>query len=236
MRVSPVLVLLLLVSTTALRAQVGHPPNASPFDDYANGHSITPAIGYFGGSGGQFGIGAHGGTTYGFRYDFRVAKSLQFGLSIGRGSLERIIVDPFVALDRRYSDPVPQRVTFLDIGPQLNLTGGKTWHRLAPYTGLALGIALATDTPTDTSGYDFGTKFYVAPNAGVRVFLTSRLHVRGDVRGVFWKLKYPNSFRAEPPEEPGTPAEPNAVLPSGGLAEWTLTPWLQVGLGYTIQW
>lgn len=217
-------------------AQVGHPPASSPYADYANGHSITALFGYFGGSGGRFGAGAHGGTTVGGRYDVRAGKPVQLGFAVASGSLERVIVDPFVALANRFSEPVDQRVTFFDVGAQLNLTGGKSWNRLAPFAGLALGIAIASDTPADTSGYEFGTKFYFAPNAGVRVFLSPRLHLRADARATFWKVNYPNSFAAEPVEEPGTPDEPNAVISEGSLSEWSLTPWLQVGLGYTIRW
>jgi hypothetical protein len=138
-----------------------------------------------------------------------------------------------VRLANRTSGPVKQSVTFADITLQFNVTGGKSWNRIAPFASAAVGLAFAGDTPADTSGYDFGRKFYVAPSAGFRLFLSGRLHLRGEARAVFWKLNYPTTFQGEPPEEPGTPENPNAVIPGDNLSEWTASPWLQVGLGYS---
>lgn len=215
-------------------AQVGHEPGASPYEDIVDAHSVTPVAGYFAGSGGKFGIGAHNGYTYGIRYDLRAGRTVQFGFSAARGVLDRFIVDPFVALARRRSGPFDQTTTLLDATIQFNVTGAKTWHRLAPYTGVTLGIAFGEDLAADTSGYDFGSKFYVGPQLGTRFFVTRNLHLRAEVRGIFWKVNYPTSFGIEPPEEPGTPEAPNAVIPDGKLDEWTINPWFQVGLGYMV--
>src|SRR4051812_19871091 len=80
----------------AARAPVGHPPGASPYHDIRRGHSFTPLGGYFGGDGGRFGIAPHSGGIYGFRYDIRAASPMEMGLGFARGSLDRLIVDPFV--------------------------------------------------------------------------------------------------------------------------------------------
>jgi hypothetical protein len=127
---------------------------------------------------------------------------------------------------------VKQSLTLADIGIQFNVTGGKSWNRLAPFIAAGVGLAFAGDTPADTSQYDFGRKFYVAPSIGTRFFLSDRLHVRAEARAVFWKLNYPTTFQAEPVEEPGTLEDPNAVIPGDNLSEWTAGPWLQIGVGY----
>jgi len=223
------------VSLLALRpisAQVGHPPGNSPFRDIRKGHTVTAMAGYFGGGGGQFKIGPHQGAVYGGRYDIRTGSTVQIGLGIAHGSVDRFIVDPFVRLVNRTSGPVKQSVTLADIGFQLNVTGGKSWNRLAPFLAAGVGLAFAGDTPADTSRYDFGRKFYLAPSIGTRFFLSDRLHIRAEARAVFWKLNYPTTFQAEPVEEPGTPESPNAVIPGDNLSEWTASPWLQIGVGY----
>jgi hypothetical protein len=215
-------------------AQVGHPPGASPYRDVFKGHTITGFGGYIGGSGAEFGIAPHKGPVYGIRYDIRTASAIQLGLQLAQADLERLIVDPFVALARRVSGPVDQRVSFVEVDLQLNLTGGKTWRRLAPFVGLGGGLTFASGTEADTSGFKFGHKIYMVPHAGFRLFLTQRLHLRGEGRIAFWKLKYPASFTQEPPEEPGNPPDDsNAVIPDGRVSQWTTTPWLQVGLGYS---
>jgi hypothetical protein len=215
-------------------AQVGHPPHSSPYRDIRKGHTLTFVGGYFKGDGGQFNIGPHSGAVYGLRYDIRNGSTIQLGLEIERGDLDRFIVNPFVLLANRKTGPVKQSVTFADVALQFNLTGGKSWHRIAPFVGASAGLALAGSTPADTSQFDFGRKFFVAPGAGVRLFLSDRLHLRAEVRATFWKLNYPATFQSEPIEEPGTVQNPNAVIPPpGNLSEWTSSRWLQFGLGYS---
>jgi hypothetical protein len=224
---------LLALEVPTLAAQVGHPPRSSPYRDIRKGHTITLMGSYFSGDGGEFNIGPHDGGVFGLRYDIRTGGTIQLGVGVTHGSLERFIVNPFVTLATRKSGPVKQSVTFADLTLQFNLTGGKSWHRIAPFVGLTGGLALAGDTPADTSQYDFGRKFYAAPGIGARIFLSDRLHLRAEARSTFWKLNYPTTFQGEPVQEPGTPENPNAVISSGGkLSEWTTSSWLLVGLGY----
>ncbi|HEU5303180.1 MAG TPA: hypothetical protein VFU40_00930 [Gemmatimonadales bacterium] len=221
------------LGSSTVRAQVGHPPTSSPYRDIRKGHTITAVVGYYGGDGGKFNIGPHKGTVFGGRYDIRTGGTIQLGIGIASGSFDRFIVDPFVALANRRSGPVSQSVTLAELNLQFNVTGGKSWNRIAPYLSAGAGLAFAGGTPADTSRYDFGRKFYFVPGVGVRVFLSDRLHFRGEGRVTFWKLNYPTTFQDEPVEEPGTPDNPNAVIPGNELTEWTTNPGLQVGLGYS---
>lgn len=203
---------LLCVPTVAL-AQVGHSPSGSPYRDIRKGHTITVTGGYIGGSGGQVDVGPHRGEAFGGRYDIRSASALQIGFAVAQANLQRFILDPTLPPENRVTGPVKQSVTFIEIALQFNITGGKTWHRIAPFIGTGLGLALASDTPADAL-FDFGNKFYLAPNAGLRFFLTDRLHLRGEARAAFWKLTYPSLFE-------------------NVREEWIVSPWLQVGLGYS---
>jgi hypothetical protein len=227
-------VLLLLVAAAPLAAQVGHRPESSPYRDIPKGHTITPIFGQFGGSGGRFGIAPHDGQVYGLRYDIRTGSPVQLGLGVMRGTLTRLIVDPFVELANRVSGPVDQTVTFAEANLQLNLTGGKTWHRLAPFVGTGVGLTFPSGTPADTSKFELGKKIYLAPMVGVRVFVTDRLSLRGEARALFLKLKYPSTFEDEPAAEPGNPPDnSNAVITDGNVSEWTTSSVLLLGLGYT---
>jgi hypothetical protein len=214
-------------------AQVGHPPESSPYRDIRRGHTFTALGGYFSGNGGNFNIGPHDGAIFGVRYDIRTSRTIQMGLGVSYAELQRFIVNPFVRLANRRSGPVDQSVTFAEIDLQFNLTGGKSWRRIAPFVAAGGGFAFASGTPADTSQYEFGNKFYVAPSVGARVFPSDRLHLRLEARATFWKLRYPTTFQREPVEEPGTPGNPNAVIPGNNLTEWTTNLWLQAGLGYS---
>lgn len=226
--------LMLCAAATPGAAQVGHAPGSSPYRDIYKGHSVTAMFGHLGGDGGRFGIGPHSGNSYGIRYDIRAGSTVQMGLGFARADLDRLIVDPFVALADRVSGPVKQTVTFAEANLQLNVTGGKTWHRLAPFVATSVGLTFPSGTAADTSGFEFGKKIYLAPTIGTRIFVTNRIHLRAEARAMFWKLKYPASFQQEPALEPGTVDNPNAVISDGRVSEWSATSWLQVGLGYSV--
>ncbi len=220
---------LALVSPTLASAQVGHPPGRSPYHDIPKGHTVTGFAGLFGGTGGRFEIAPHDGPVFGLRYDIRTASAVQMGLVLGRANLERLIVDPFVEVANRVTGPVDQTASFIEIDLQLNLTGGKTWHGLAPFVGVGGGLTLPSGTAADTSGFKLGKKIFLVPHAGFRFFLTDRLHLRTDARVLFWKLNYPASFTREPTLDPDSPP----VIDDGRVSEWSTTSWLQAGLGFS---
>jgi len=223
---------LLLSVTTAATAQVGHAPDGSPYRDIRRGHTLTAIGGHIDGDGGRFGIGPHDGSVFGARYDLRTSRTIQLGLGIIYGQFDRLIVNPFVQRAQRTSGPVKQGVTFTEFDLQFNLTGEKTWHRLAPFVASGIGIAIAGATLADTSRYNFGRKLYFAPHAGLRFFLTRRIHLRAEARTDFWKVSYPVTFQQEPPLDPGTPGDPHAVIPDGHISEWTANTSFRIGLGF----
>jgi hypothetical protein len=202
-------------------AQVGHTPRTSPYRDIKQGSSITIHGGRFLGNGGDVAVGPNDGWTFGGRFDFRSGRALALGLGVSYAQLERLIVDPFVD---EVTGPVDQSVVTAEALVTLNLTGGKTWNGFAPFVGLAGGFGFGSKVSADTSGYDFGTKFFFAPTAGTRVFFGDRVHLRAEFRANFWKLTYPLSFREEP----------DPVIITGADSEWDLSPWILVGIGYTL--
>jgi hypothetical protein len=228
-RVTLAAALLTVLAFSSASAQVGHPPGRSPYHDIPKGHAVTPFGALFGGTGGRFGIAPHDGTVFGLRYDIRTGSALQMGLLFGQGELERLIVDPFVPVAQRVSGPVDQSVTFVEADLQLNLTGGKTWRRLAPFVAAGVGLAFPSETAADTSGFELGRKIYFAPHAGFRFFISDRIYLRTEARVTFWKLSYPTSFERTPPDEPAAPP----VIADGNLSEWTTSSWLQAGLGFS---
>jgi hypothetical protein len=198
---------LALLAPAGLLAQVGHPPQSSPYRDIPKGHTVTPFVAFFAGDGGRFGVAPHNGQVYGFRYDIRTGSTIQMGVLLGHGEMERLILDSLVA-GGVVTGTANQSTTFVEADLQLNLTGGKTWNRLAPFIGAGIGLAWAEDVPADRGVFELGTRFYFAPHAGLRLFVTDRIHLRGDARVLFWKLNYPNS------------------------SEWDTSGWYQAGLGF----
>ena len=208
--------LLLASAAVAGEAQVGHEPRKSPYRDITKGKTISVVVGYFGGNGGSLGVGPHNGPTIGGRFDIKVSNTFQFGFSASQGDLERLIRIPpsDTSLVAEVSGPIPQSVLFFEVAAQLNFTGSKSWHRLAPYFSAVVGLAVAEELPADTSGFEFGNKLYLAPVLGTRVIVTQAVQLRLEARATFWKLSFPNLFS-----------------PDLSTGQWLLSPWFQAGLG-----
>ncbi len=221
-----------LAGAAPVAAQVGHAPRSTPYRDVAKGHTITAIGGYLAGDGGRFGIAPHNGPFGGIRYEIRNSSSLAMALQVIYGDFDRLIVNPFVVRANRVSGPVKQSVVFTEASIQFNVTGGKTWHRLAPFFSTTIGLSFPSSTPADTSGFELGHKVTLAPGVGFRLFLTQAIHLRAEARGVFWKLNYPPSFTREPPDDPGGPGDSHAVIKDGNVSEWDTSGWFQAGLGF----
>jgi len=216
------------------QAQVGHPPESTPYRDILYGSSLTPFVGHIGGNGGKLGIGPHDGWTYGGRFDYRLSNVISVGLSFESGTMDRLIVDADDPVASRVKGPVSQQLSMLEAALQMNITGKKTWHGLAPFVGGTIGLAWAPATRADTSGYKFGSHVVLAPNLGFRFFAGQRLHVRADVRQVFWHLKYPSSYLLEPADDPPASGAPsNAVLAGQKLDQWTGGTEFRLGVGFS---
>jgi len=235
MRSSAALLVLALAAAPAA-AQVGHAPAHSPYRDILAGKSITVLVGDVGGSGGKIGVGPHDGQSYGVRFDIRLGTPLQFGVTVARAQLKRLIVSAADSVNNRVDGPVDQNLTMFEGALQLNLTGKKTWHHLAPFLGGTVGYVDGSPLPSsqpDSSGYKFGSKFYFAPAAGVRIFLGQSFHLRLEARQLFWKLTYPSAYNLEPAAQPSSdPTKSNSVLQGGKLTEWTGGRELRAGLGF----
>jgi hypothetical protein len=229
-------VALALLATARLSAQVGHEPSQSPYSDILHGTSLTALYSDIGGSGGKVGVGPHNGTAWGGRFDIRISAPLQFGLTFARAKLERFVVSADDSVATRKKGPVDQDLTMIEGTVQLNLTGKKSWHRLAPFIAGSIGWTKSSNLPAsvqDSSGFKFGSKFYLVPAAGLRAYVTQSLFLRLEARQLFWKLTYPTSYTREPAAQPSSnPDKPNAVLPDGKRTEWAGGREFRVGLGF----
>jgi hypothetical protein len=218
------------LAAPSLAAQVGHDPARSPYRDLRYGQFVSLTVGKVFGAGGQLGIAPHDGQVAMLRHDFLADRPLSISLGGGYARLDRNYAVLDVVTDR-LRGPIRHGVWFAEFIPQLNFAGGKTWHNLAPYLNVGLGVAMSEKLPADTSGYKFGTKFYLAPAAGVRIFVSRRLFIRLEARSMFWSVGYPARYR----DDPDGPFAPEGPLLTGELKEWTPTPILHAGFGFAFR-
>lgn len=208
----PLLLLSLLAAPAA--AQVGHPPARSPYRDINLSASLAPQVSFMGGGGGYLGVVPNSGRLYGLRAEILSNRAVTVGVEFAYGEAERLIIQ----LDSTVSGPVDHGFGLVGANIFLNLTGGKTWRRLAPYVGGGSGVAFASSPPVDTSGYKYGVRFFFAPTAGVRAFVTPDVYLRVEARSMFASITYPDSYLAR-------------VLGGGPRKEWVTTAIYTVSLG-----
>jgi hypothetical protein len=216
----PLVALLAVATPGAAQEGVGTPPSKSPFRDLVYGMNVTALAGYLDGGGGKLGLGPQDAWMYGLRYQLRATKFISLGAEVLSGVGSRNLIDPDDPDGNFLKGKVDQRITIAQALLQLNLTAGKTWHRLAPYFGVGLGAAFGGSVPQDTSGYEFGTEFVITPYAGVRIMPNPRFGFAAEARAPFWKLSYPGTLR--------DPDDPQAVAVT--VSEWVVSGWYLVGV------
>jgi hypothetical protein len=216
-----------------LAAQAGYPPDRSPYRDIRTSTTIEAYGGNIFGSGGPIPVGPRDGPMAGVRFMLRAKNTLSLGLGIWGAKTVRSIVDADAVVEDRVTGPIDHGLYGAELMIQFNLTGGKSWHGLAPYVGVGLGVVKGQSTPAvDTSRYEFGTKFYFSPVVGTRLMLGSRAYFKFEGRALVWKLKYPVAYDDEPALDPGTPEAPNAVNPSRRSGQYIMAPALAIGFGW----
>lgn len=232
---SAVLGLLIAGASTTLTAQVGPDPGRSPFRDILHGNGWTVSVGQVFGDGGPLHLSPNSGTSYGVRYDIRLSGLLQGYAELNYLALERQVLAPDDSVVNRFSGPFDATVWTPQIGLQLNITGPKTWHGLAPYLAIGLGAAVGEGMAQDTTSFNFGSKLLLTPSAGVRMYFSDRIHLRLDGQLLYWKMKYPSTWLGEPAAQPSGPGEPTTapVQSQDDLDDWVATPALRLGIGFT---
>ncbi len=214
-------------------AQVGHPPESSPYRDLRAKRVLSFEGGILSGSSGKAKVGPGSGPYAGARFDLHVSGPIALTFGSGIAELERIIIDPTYGPANRTVDTTSQSVLLVDAAVDLLFTGEKTWHRMIPYVGGGLGMALGGAVSADTvSGYTFATHFTFGPHLGVWLQPTDRITLRIEGRDIMWRLGYPDGFFSAPENEPNEPPvlDPNVEKDT----QWVHHVGLTIRLGYSI--
>ena len=233
MRGATLLLLALVPAGAGLSAQVGYPPEKSPYRDILTGQGFSLYGGYIGGTRGVVGVGPAGGPIGGLRYETSVGGPTDMVIGAGYGVLQRYVIDPNADTLTRRTGLVNQPMITADVGLNVLLTGRKTWHRLAPYIGATIGLAFGGNVAQDSSGFDFNAKFLVGPQLGIRWSTFDKVAIRFEGRDLFWQLKYPSSFFTTPSRAPTEPSVLNTTTDPS--AEWIQHPTLVLSIGFAFR-
>ena len=220
------------IPTIQLSAQVGHDPADSPYQDIILRSTPILFFGHLSGDRGRAGVGLSNARTFGARYEIPAGRSLLFQFTAAYVEGDRFVIDPRAdsTSPERRTGPVPAAIAITDVGILLRLTGGKTWRGIAPYAGVGIGLAYDVRSGRDTSrsGYQFGTKVVLNGATGVRWYPSRRVMIDADLRAQFWRLRYPLSFH----DASQAPDHSRVIPLSQPLTDWTLHPWISLGIGW----
>lgn len=203
---------LLLLATIGL-ALAGPDPAAaqrirSPYRFVDNKRDLGAYVAYIFADGGEIGLGANAGPSAGLQFAMRVSDPIQISINVAYFPTDRDVIDPRAENPPQSVGTEPFNLVMLSGRLQFNLTGARSWHRLAPYVIGGLGIAIDVtgdincitepDRPTCQIAlrdrFDFGTSFLGQFGIGTAVILSDRLGARFTIEDNIWKLKTPAGY------------------------------------------
>jgi len=214
----------------AVRAQqVGTAPERSPFQDILTHQAFTLFAGRFAGTAGAAGTGARPGLMVGGRLDVRVSAALGITATFAEAFTSRLRIDAG-GDTAKVAGNLNFKLISADLGFTLNLTGDKTWHRLAPYVSIGAGLTTPSAKVVDPGGFEIGTGFSIAASLGTRIYVSRNLALRLEARDLYYRYTFPLAFFDRPyaAHSNGTPVLSNSV----GDREWYQNYVLWFGLTY----
>lgn len=182
-----------LALPSRLSAQVGHLPQASPYEDLKLGQNISLSAGWLTVRRDPANVAPKSSAFGALRYDIAIGGPAAFYVRYSIAPSERRLLLPANPLATRVFATPKVTTHVADLGIDVALTGKKTWHRLSPsVTG---GVGMVSDfASADTGAYKFGSKFAFTYGFAMRYFLPSGIAVRADVTNFTWQYQYPDRY------------------------------------------
>jgi len=188
-----------LAAPFSARAQVGYPPERSPFRDLEYKHELTLFGGLYQAGEDVAGVAPQGGPMAGLRYELRVAGPAQLMFRFAYLDSERQALDPAANEGSRDLGVHSAPLYMLDAGISLNLTGQKSWRRLVPTVNAGIGVA-GGGKDVEGDPYRFGTPFAITYGAGLRYVPGGRFAMRLGLDAYLYRLEYPTEYFAPAPD------------------------------------
>lgn len=205
-------------------AQVGYPPDRSPYRDRDFNRDWTIFAGQFTGERDPVGVAPTDGPMVGVRWQMHLAGPMYFAARLAGGSVDRTIIDPSKRIAERVVGTEKVPMAFLDALLEVSLTGHKTWRGLSPFINGGLGLVADTRGASDVGDYRFGIPFTITAGGGLSWQLSRSMALRAELTNYIYRINYPTTYYLKTTEDP-------AVLPTNASrAFWRRNPSLQIGI------
>jgi hypothetical protein len=201
----------------------------SPYEFIETRHEVSVFGGVATDDRGTLRLGPGGGPIFGARYGFDVTGVFAIETGFSYLMADREVYDPEVQADEpELLGVADAHVGILDARARLNVTGPRTWNRLAPFlfTGIGIAFDLSGETELDegldpTARFEFGPSFVGTFGGGVRWLAGDRFGVRLESMVHFWRIAHPLVFRTREQDPQTVPAD-----------EWSTSIAVTIGATY----
>lgn len=215
----------LLAAPAVLSAQVGHPPERTPYRDFEHRQEAGVFVGYLASQRDPARVAYRGGPLVGGRYEFHLGGPAYVFGRLATALAERSVREGGATSQDRVVEEVTRPVFLADAGFALSLTGHKAWHGLSPVLQAGLGVA-SDFKQADAGGYRFGTPLALTWGGGVRWTPGGRVQFRLDATDYLYRISYPERFYR------ATGNNPPLLAADVPRTRWTHNAAITVGLGY----
>ena len=152
---------------------------------------------------GSLGLGPRDAITFGGRYSVAFTGTMAVDLSGTFFNSKREVRDVSKPEDNRVLGRSDIDFALFDVKLRLNLTGGRTWHKLQPFLSFGAGIAFSffTDRVIEQVSfmpspewYSFGTRFTGMFGGGVNYHLSRKISLRLETVVNLYKVNTPEAW------------------------------------------
>lgn len=220
------LVILLCTAAASARAQVGYPPERSPYLDLEQTQEFSLLYGHYAAPADPAGVAPGSGAIAGVHYEWRAGGPAYLTGEFARANSNRTVLDPAKTGAARNLGERAWPLYMADFGVAIGLTGPKTWHHLAPQVKGGLGFVSDMHGGADVGGFKFGTRFAFTWGAGVRYVPGGRFGLRVDWNNRLYSISYPDAY-FRPTSSGGSP-----ILTGKDKSAWRNNPALTIGISY----
>jgi hypothetical protein len=229
---SAVIGALMTVSANAF-AQVGYPPQQSPYRDLRETMEFTFYSGYYRAKKDPARVAPVSGPLIGAHYQWRAGGPASLTVDLARVESERRVLDPeksgacvLTDVNCKSAGVFRWPLYSLDGGLALALTGERSFLRLVPEVKAGVGVVTDFHTQPDVGQFGFGTRFALTWGAGLRVLPGGRYALRADITNRMYSVKYPVSYYV--------PADDGTLIFTGQQSRtaWLNNPAFTIGFSY----
>lgn len=214
-------------------AQVGYPPQQSPYRDLRERQEVSFYTGYYRAKLDPARVAPRSGPMAGLRYQWRAGGPVNLTADVARVESERRVLDPEKTGDCAITTPSCKSagtyrwpLYMVDAGLALSLTGERSFFRLVPEVKAGAGLASDFHTQPDVGQFGFGTRFAFTWGAGIRLLPGGRYQLRADIVSRLYSVKYPATYY--------TPADDGTTIFTAQQRRtaWLNNPAFTLGISY----